>query len=108
MTHYLHHVPGRLRIKNPAFKRSEGKAHAALEALTGIAGVKSAHVNETTGSLLVHYDPSVIDSAAILRILDMEDQIETATAALAKVSPNRGMDQMFSRAGEALGGLGKS
>jgi len=57
MSYYLHHVPGRIRIKSPIVKGKKRVAEEVLSLLKSIAGVGTVDVNITTGSLLISYDP---------------------------------------------------
>jgi len=56
MAHYIHHLPGRLRIKSGQLKRNEGKAASVRALVSDIAGVLAAETNTVTGSLLITYD----------------------------------------------------
>jgi hypothetical protein len=66
MSHYVHHVPGRLRVKAPTLKRNPARAAGACAAITALYGVSSAEANPVTGSLLVTYDPIRIDPRGVL------------------------------------------
>jgi copper chaperone CopZ len=66
---YVHHVPGRLRVKAPSLKGHDARAvrvKERLEALPGIIGVK---VNKTTGSVTVKYDVDQQSHHALLDAL---------------------------------------
>lgn len=69
MTHFIHHVPGRLRVKSPALKRNQRAAAAAKEYLDGVNGILSAEVSTVTGSIVVKYDAYLIDGQTILNSL---------------------------------------
>jgi hypothetical protein len=69
MSHYVHHVPGRLRIKSQAFKNNEENAALARTLFQGLAGVHAIELNGLTGSLLVRYDKSLLSSNKILGLL---------------------------------------
>lgn len=69
MGHYIHHVPGRLRIKTPVLKRNERQAAAIKELLQHLTGIDQAEVNVVTGSILIIYDKDAIDSNHILTTL---------------------------------------
>ncbi len=69
MTCYLHHVPGRLRIRTPMVKNNR-EAAAELESLLRTRrGVSDVAINLTTGSCLVNYDPSVAERDDIIAVL---------------------------------------
>jgi hypothetical protein len=69
MSYYVHHVPGRLRIKSQVFKNRDGDATAVRRVLDDLVGVHATEINELTGSLLVRYDKSVLSSSKILALL---------------------------------------
>ena len=69
MSHYLHHVPGRLRLKAHSFKNSEDKADEIRALCTQLPGIQAIELNTLTGSLLVRYDKSSVNSAQILGFL---------------------------------------
>lgn len=66
MAHYVHHLPGRLRLRCGRLKRN-AREGAALEArLNRLPGVHDVRINLLTGSLLVNYDPARVDVEALL------------------------------------------
>jgi hypothetical protein len=69
MSHYLHHVPGRLRLKARSFKNSEGKAAEIRALCTQLPGIEAIELNTLTGSLLVRYDKASVNAAQILGLL---------------------------------------
>lgn len=69
MNTYIHVLEGRLRIKVPEVKRSPLKASEVVSALQRNAGIRYAHANPTTGSVLVLFDPNVITPEQIIRTL---------------------------------------
>lgn len=69
MSHYVHHIPGRLRIRSAAVKKNETKAGAAKALLAGVPGVRSSEVNTLTGSIVVHYDPALMSGPAVTALL---------------------------------------
>lgn len=75
MKQYVHHVPGRLRVKSHALKRNAGEAAAIRTALMAIDGVLSAEVNLLTGSLTVRYDPQRCAFGTIATYLEAIGQL---------------------------------
>ena len=65
MSYYWHHVPGRLRLKTPSIKGNEVGAVNIQVFLKQFGGVLSTAVNTVTGSLVINYDPQVIDSESL-------------------------------------------
>ena len=70
MTHYIHHIPGRLRVRVGAVKRNAQNARALQMAIQDMCGVTSVEVNLLTGSVLVRYDPRACDTRAVLSIFN--------------------------------------
>jgi cation transport ATPase len=56
VTNYIHHVPGRLRVRTPLLKGQAQRATQVQKTLAQLHGVRSAEVNPVTGSIKVHYD----------------------------------------------------
>jgi len=69
MSHYIHHVPGRLRVKSPALKRNEREAAQTRAYLDQLHGVHSAEVNTVTGSILIHYDTQRVAAQTLINTL---------------------------------------
>lgn len=65
MSTYVHHVPGRLRIRSAVVKRNPEAAAFARQRLSAVAGVLSAEVSTVTGSVTLRYDPATISHHAI-------------------------------------------
>lgn len=80
MSHYVHHVPGRLRIKAPHLKRNERQASAMQQALDNARGVVNAEVNTLTGSVVINYDHNVTTPHHIWDHLRHHGLIETKLA----------------------------
>src|SRR5580698_8211088 len=55
--HVAHHSRGRLRIRVPSAKGKPAALEAIRLALQNLAGVRAVEVNETIGSVTIHYDP---------------------------------------------------
>ncbi len=79
MGHYIHHVPGRLRIRTPKLKRDDRRAKAAEQLLQSIDGVRSVRANAVTGSITLMYERDTVDSATILRALALHGYYEPDT-----------------------------
>ena len=69
MAYYVHHVPGRLRIKIAALKKNPSRARELKLCLEGIHGVLETDVSIITGSIVIKYDARVVSSAVILNNL---------------------------------------
>jgi copper chaperone CopZ len=53
---YIHHVPGRLRLRLRQLKANQPAAQAACEALRPLPGVTHVDSNPATGSVTIRYD----------------------------------------------------
>jgi hypothetical protein len=62
----VHHHPGRLRLRASVFQGETDaltRVRARLDAITGVAEVQH---NARTGSLLIHYEPGMVEPDAIV------------------------------------------
>ena len=79
----LHELPGRMRVHIP-----QTIALAAPEALLrATAGVRAVSVNATTRNVLIHFDPAVTTSAALLAALGAAPRTTPADTLRAKTAP---------------------
>lgn len=88
MSHYLHHVPGRLRLKARSLKSSEDKAAEIRALCMQLPGIKAIELNTLTGSLLVRYDKASVNSTQILGLLFANGIITSIPEACPKVTSN--------------------
>jgi chromate transport protein ChrA len=88
MSHYLHHVPGRLRLKARSLKSSEDKAAEIRALCTQLPGIKAIELNTLTGSLLVRYDKASVNSTQILGLLFINGVITAIPEARPGVTSN--------------------
>lgn len=89
MSHYIHHVPGRLRVKSPRLKRNQSEAQQTQGYLDQVDGVLSTEVNTVTGSLLIKYDANRIAAQTLLDSL----------RALGHLHPQQGHDGVYAGPG---------
>jgi hypothetical protein len=69
MGYYLHHVPGRIRIKIPQIKHRPDQAGKIREMLKEQGGISQMNINLSTGSVVVYYDPETLTATQILTLL---------------------------------------
>jgi copper chaperone CopZ len=74
---YIHHIPGRLRVRAESIKRNRKAATEVKELLSHIAGIASIEVNTVTGSVLLTYDTSRTTSEVIVDVLRRSGYVET-------------------------------
>lgn len=101
MSHYVHHVPGRMRVKTPILKRNDMRARAVQELVTAQSGVNTVDVNTITGSLVIHYDPKRTTSAALFDLLKQEGCAGATDLIAATGVISRG-NALSSRVGKAV------
>jgi hypothetical protein len=86
MSHYLHHVPGRLRLKARSLKNSEDKAAEIRALCAQLPGIQAIELNTLTGSLLVRYDKASVNSVQILGLLFANSVITSIPEARPRVA----------------------
>ena len=57
----IHALPGRVRLKVAGIKNNPSLAQEIKQRLSNKAGVSRVQINPITGSVLMYYDPRVID-----------------------------------------------
>lgn len=70
MSLYIHHVPGRLRVRTQAFRCQPSRIQQAARELRTTEGVRDVAVNSAAGSVTVRYDPSRCTHKALLGVLE--------------------------------------
>lgn len=76
MTCYIHHVPGRLRVKSPAFKSREGLEEVAKALIDAVDGVTGAETNSRTGSVTIYYDHGRVKLSHLLGVFVANEYID--------------------------------
>ena len=70
MRYYVHHTPGRLRIKIPILKDNAEKGERTGKLLQSLTGVNQVTVNARTGSVLIQYDCDATSAKQLLSFLE--------------------------------------
>lgn len=96
---YVHHVPGRLRLKSPVIKERPGKATAVKEIMEGFDGIQDVSANSVTGSIVVHYDARLLKPEAILNMLKVHGLYDGSRA----VTNDDYIQDAVTKAGGAIG-----
>jgi hypothetical protein len=76
MTSYVHHVPGRLRVRIAALKKDTARGRQAKFFLDAIPGVLETEVSNVTGSVVIKYDARLVSSTGILDALRVQGYIQ--------------------------------
>ncbi len=69
MSHSIHYLPGRLRVRSNAFRCRPAEARAAQARLSTMDGVNQVRLNAHAGSITVHYDPAQLTQQALLDVM---------------------------------------
>lgn len=72
MTDYLHHVPGRLRVRTRSLRCDPAARAATLRKLQAKDGIRSVRLNPKAGSVTIFYDVAATDGQQILDYLQAE------------------------------------
>lgn len=81
---YIHHTPGRLRVRGNHFKKPGESARRAMALLQAMDGVESVKLNIHASSLTIHYDPKVHGQPELLAALEAAGCLRLAAASLPK------------------------
>jgi hypothetical protein len=80
MNYYVHHTPGRLRVRIPDVKGNPHKGKRVERLFEDVEGIDNVTLNALTGSVVVNYDTDMTGSEAILKILKENDYFDDARA----------------------------
>ncbi|SEL31357.1 HMA2 domain-containing protein [Nitrosovibrio tenuis] len=78
MACYVHHVPGRLRVKTQALKNNLSGARQVKSCMETVRGVLETEVSTITGSVVIKYDACLVSSTTILETLRDQGCIQNA------------------------------
>jgi hypothetical protein len=95
---YLHHIPGRIRIRTRLLKRNATRGLALEELLASFSGIRSIELNALTGSATLRYSPQEVEGAQIIEALATAGYIDPSRA----ISSDYYLDVAASRAGRAM------
>lgn len=70
MSLYIHHVPGRLRVRAQAFRCQPNQVAAVARQLLAIDGVDDVKVNAHAGSITICYDPTQLTQGELLATME--------------------------------------
>ena len=70
MSLYIHHVPGRLRVRTQAFRCQPARVEAAARQLAALEGVGEVKINAQAGSITIRYDPAERTQTELLAVME--------------------------------------
>lgn len=99
MAHYIHHVPGRLRVRNPIFKNNSPVLDELRHCFKDAAGVGEITANPLTGSVVVNYDPETLAPEKVLQIFEDCEYVDMNQA----TTLDANLNQSFKKTGHYMG-----
>jgi hypothetical protein len=90
MSHYIHHIPGRLRIQSASFRCQADATQQAQDRILAMDGVNHVRLNPRAGSLTVQYDPARLTRGELMDILGDIGCLPSSTRATASDMPLAG------------------
>jgi cation transport ATPase len=107
MEYYLHHVPGRLRVKIPNLKHRPG-IEQDIQELLDMHGVTEVRIKNLTGSVIVQYDPDCIRHEQLLKALTDSGYYDHAKAITIDDQMRKASSKTSEKVGKVLFGWGVS
>lgn len=80
MHHYVHSIPGRLRVRTPFVKRNLGIDRAVFALLEPFEGINAVTTNPVTGSIVITYDTEAITAEVIMDVFQRAGYFDPAKA----------------------------
>ncbi len=105
MPYYLHKIKGRIRLRTPIIKNNPSLADAVADFLRHLGGVKSVSTNIVTGSVVINYNPAVIDAEEIIQALEREGYFNSSQATSCEKVLQKHAEKLAEHAGKAIFGL---
>ncbi len=105
MSYYVHEVPGRLRVKTPSARGQACMAQKIEEMVKAIPGVYAVNVNTTTGSIVLNYDSTTVNSKGILEILEEKGLFDSSQLMTGDQYLHNRMEKTGQVIGKAIFGL---
>ncbi len=75
---YVHHIPGRIRVRSEAVKNSLARARQLETRLRSMNGVRDVAINLTTGSVLIHYQAGAVSGERLIEEVSGRGSIRPA------------------------------
>ena len=80
MSYYLHHVPGRLRVKTPHVKKNRFIVEEIKQLLNALPGIEFYEINTVTGSIIINYNPQDVSEDKIVTVLEDSGYFDSSNA----------------------------
>jgi hypothetical protein len=76
MTHYIHHVPGRMRVRSPRIKGNRDNAERLRQTLVQLIGVTGIETNPVTGSVVISYCPERLGPDDLVAVMKEDGYLD--------------------------------
>jgi hypothetical protein len=103
MTYYFHQVPGRIRVRIPAIRHNRYKA-AEVKNLLDLEGIEKVEINHLTGSVVMMFNPEMLDAQSLLDILSDKGYFDKGRAITCDEYINRTTSAAGTKAGRLFFG----
>ncbi len=98
MSHYVHHVPGRLRVRIPSIKGNTIRANEVEKFCRKLNGLDTVEANTVTGSLIIKYHSDILSHEEIMEKLRKNNYLNGSP----QLSNPQPFDRAATKAGMAL------
>lgn len=99
---YLHHTPGRLRVKGRNLHCRAQSARRAVTTLQSIPGVELVRLNRHSGSLTIKYNPNQLTQDDLINALEITGCLQSKTARIKPNASEANKDKVTGVFGKAL------
>ncbi len=102
MAYYMHHVPGRLRVKIRKLKSRHDQCLELERILAHCYGVLAASVNPVTGSVVVRYNSRRTNPDGILDVLKARNLFDESKVHASDKSVSHNAAELGEKVGKAV------
>lgn len=103
MEYYVHHVPGRLRVRIPDI-RNNPSIVSKVRSIFDIYGIDKLKINSITGSVVVTFDPCRLTFDQLLQLLKDEGLFDSSLSITCDQKIERLSNKAASKVGRAVVG----
>jgi hypothetical protein len=98
MSHYFHHVPGRIRVRSKRLRSDVKRTESLVSRLADTEGVREVKLNERNCSITIRYDRSEATGIQIIGMLAAEGFVPNGQVTQQRGSDDGDLMAAFSRA----------
>lgn len=98
MSPYLHHIPGRIRLRCALLRNRPDQAETIRRSLYELDGIKAVHINKHASSITVYYDHENLKLENILTTLRDHGCLESSRLSGSRHQVEAKAGSMFGKA----------